>query len=103
MIEERLISIIGEIATIAEPPQIAVPTAIKLVNLMGTPRTLSNPSAARKAEDSVNTTTYRELIPVLHTWFKFNPAPKTMIAHCRIFLDVKVIPFKVFFGLPNVY
>lgn len=68
-------------AAMAEPPQIAVPTPISVVRLLGTFSNFPKINAEISARESVIIITKKDSFPVFTTWVKLKPAPKNIIAY----------------------
>ena len=85
-------STMGETAAIAEPPQIAVPTPMRLLRLNPTLSNLPATNTAPNAAVMVTRIITTEATPVTYTWRRLSPLPRIITAHCNIFLDVKFIP-----------
>lgn len=75
-------SIIGDMAAIALPPQIAVPEVIKILNFWSIFSNLPNKIPKAKVADTEITVIKKPVFDVSITWSKFIPKPISTIATC---------------------
>ena len=87
-----LARITGAVAAMADPPQMDVPTPIRVVVLPSIFIALPTKYAVRNEALSVNTITANDCPPTLITLSRFISKPKRTMEYCKIYLQVNLIP-----------
>ena len=85
----------GAVAAMAEPPQMEEPTPTSVAMRSGMWSALQSTNATMSAVAMVETITGSDWAPTRTTSAKFKPNPSRMTAYCRIFFEVKVMPWLV--------
>ena len=85
--------ITGAAAAIAEPPQIEEPTPTSIAEFLSILNNLNPIYATIKAIEIVAIIIGNDCIPVFKITFKFKPKPRKTTAICKMYFDVKLMPF----------
>src|SRR5690606_1232263 len=82
----------GATAAMAEPPQIAVPTPIRVLRRLPSFSQRPSSQAVRKATLRVTSVTARDEAPVFMTWPRLRPKPRPMMDHFNTWRLQKTTP-----------
>lgn len=89
---ESSASITGAVAAMAEPPQIDEPTPIRQAVFEFTFKIFIIIKATMSEAETVHIMTGKLFAPTTAIVFKLSENPRIITAHCKIFLEVNLIP-----------